>query len=54
MLWREVAQDLIPYLRAYAACLEKGMIDCEREGEKAAMSMLAIQQAQKRVKTDCE
>ena len=34
MLWREVAQDLIPYLRAYAACLEKGVIDCEREGRE--------------------
>lgn len=52
-LWRQVTQDLVPHLRAYTICLEKGSLGCDPEGEKVALGMLGVQQAQKRVKATC-
>lgn len=52
-LWKQVSQDLVPHLRAYTACLEKASLGCDPEGEKVALGMLAVQQAQKRVKSTC-
>lgn len=52
-LWKQVSQDLVPRLRAYTACLEKASLGCDPEGEKVALGMLAVQQAQKRVKMTC-
>jgi hypothetical protein len=52
-LWKQVSQDLVPHLRAYTACLEKASLGCDPEGEKVALGMLAVQQAQKRVKMTC-
>jgi hypothetical protein len=52
-LWKQVSQDLVPHLRAYTTCLEKASLGCDPEGEKVALGMLAVQQAQKRVKMSC-
>jgi hypothetical protein len=52
-LWKQVSQDLVPHLRAYTVCLEKASLGCDPEGEKVALGMLAVQQAQKRVKMTC-
>jgi hypothetical protein len=52
-LWKQVSQDLVPHLRAYTICLEKASLGCDPEGEKVALGMLAVQQAQKRVKMSC-
>lgn len=52
-LWKQVSQDLVPHLRAYTACLEKASLGCDPEGEKVALGMLGVQQAQKRVKMSC-
>ena len=52
-LWKQVSQDLVPHLRAYTTCLEKASLGCDPEGEKVALGMLAVQQAQKRVKVSC-
>jgi hypothetical protein len=52
-LWRQVTQDLVPHLRTYTSCLEKGSLGCDPEGEKVALGMLAVQQAQKRVRMTC-
>ena len=52
-LWKQVSQDLVPHLRAYTVCLEKASLGCDPEGEKVALGMLAVQQAQKRVKMSC-
>ena len=52
-LWKQVSQDLVPRLQAYTACLEKASLGCDPEGEKVALGMLAVQQAQKRVKMTC-
>jgi hypothetical protein len=53
MLWRQVTEDLVPHLRTYTSCLEKGSLGCDPEGEKVALGMLAVQQAQKRVRMTC-
>jgi hypothetical protein len=52
-LWKQVSQDLVPHLRAYTTCLEKASLGCDPEGEKVALGMLAVQQAQKRVRMSC-
>ncbi len=52
-LWKQVSQDLVPHLRAYTTCLEKASLGCDPEGEKVALGMLGVQQAQKRVKMSC-
>jgi hypothetical protein len=52
-LWKQVSQDLVPHLRAYTTCLEKASLGCDPEGEKVALGMLAVQQAQKQVKISC-
>lgn len=52
-LWKQVSQDLIPHLRAYTTCLEKASLGCDPEGEKVALGMLGVQQAQKRVRMSC-
>lgn len=52
-LWKQVSQDLIPHLRAYTSCLEKASLGCDPEGEKVALGMLGVQQAQKRVRMAC-
>ena len=53
-LWRQVSQDLIPHLRSYTSCLEKGSLGCDSEGEKVALGMLGVQQAQKRIRMVCQ
>lgn len=53
-LWRQVSQDLIPHLRSYTRCLEKGSLGCDSEGEKVALGMLGVQQAQKRIRLTCQ
>lgn len=53
-LWRQVSQDLIPHLRSYTRCLEKGSLGCDSEGEKVALGMLGVQQAQKRIRLVCQ
>ena len=53
-LWRQVSQDLIPHLRSYTRCLEKGSLGCDSEGEKVALGMLGVQQAQKRIRLACQ
>ncbi len=52
-LWKQVSQDLVPHLRAYTTCLEKASLGCDPEGEKVALGMLGVQQAQKRVRMSC-
>lgn len=52
-LWKQVSQDLVPHLRVYTTCLEKASLGCDPEGEKVALGMLAVQQAQKRVRMSC-
>ena len=52
-LWKQVSQDLVPHLRTYTVCLEKASLGCDPEGEKVALGMLAVQQAQKRVRMSC-
>lgn len=52
-LWKQVSQDLVPHLRAYTTCLERASLGCDPEGEKVALGMLAVQQAQKRVRMSC-
>ncbi len=46
-LWRQVTQELVPHLRHYTTCLEKGSLGCDPAGEKVALGMLGVQQAQK-------
>ena len=53
-LWRQVSEDLTPHLRAYTRCLEKGSLGCDSEGEKVALGMLGVQQAQKRIRRACQ
>jgi hypothetical protein len=53
-LWQQVSQDLIPHLRTYTGCLEKGSLGCDSEGEKVALGMLGVQQAQKRIRIMCQ
>jgi hypothetical protein len=53
-LWQQVSHDLIPHLRAYTRCLEKGSLGCDSEGEKVALGMLGVQQAQKRIRITCD
>ena len=53
-LWRQVSQDLIPHLRTYTRCLEKGSLGCDSDGEQVALGMLGVQQAQKRIRVMCQ
>ena len=53
-LWRQVTQELVPHLRHYTTCLEKGSLGCDPAGEKVALGMLGVQQAQKRVRVSCQ
>ena len=53
-LWRQVTQELVPHLRHYTTCLEKGSLGCDPAGEKVALGMLGVQQAQRRVRVSCQ
>ena len=53
-LWRQVTQELVPHLRHYTTCLEKRSLGCDPAGEKVALGMLGVQQAQKRVRVSCQ